>query len=156
MVLDVTRWWRARHDTDMVLATILQKVLQLTLRCAVFYPRVADRVGEVDPDPWLQSQLLQWGAMMVCAGDSLASLITELERDPEWSVDCGPDELEPSDFFHAELTRLAKATSLLREAVPLARDESMRHTISQLLSDKHAHMQDLREVQTRVSSRVSP
>ena len=155
MALDIKRWWLGSRNTDTQLAATLQKVLNLTMGCAVFYPRVADRMGEVDPDPWLRSQLLQWGAMMVCAGDSLASLITELEREPQWSVDCGPDELEPPGFFYAELTRLAKATSLLQEALPLAKEERMRQIISELLADKQAHMQELREVQTKASSVVS-
>lgn len=147
MLLNIRRWWTGSRDADIRAATTLQQVLYLTLRCAVFYPRVADRMTELNLDPALRTQLLQWGAMMISTSDVIASLIVELGYDPRWYVDCGPDELEPTDFCHAEILRMSKAISLLQKAVLLAKDERMRRTLDNIVAAKERHLQELQEIQ---------
>ena len=145
---EIKRRLSGSRNANIMVAANLQKVPHLVIRCGVFYPRVAERVGQLNPDPWLRSQLLQMGAMMTCSSDDLANLISELGHDPRWSVDCAPDELEAPHFFRGELARISKAISLLREAMPLAKIAEVRQGISQLIVAKEHHLQELREVQT--------
>ncbi|MBI4199977.1 MAG: hypothetical protein HY535_05855 [Chloroflexi bacterium] len=147
MVTQVAFWRRGTAKRDQLLRQKLQQALQLVLRCAVYYPRVADYLRERAPDPFLDERLLKWGAMMVHASDAVASVITRLGAEPRWSVDCAPDELNPPHYFRTELARLLKATSLLREAAEAARSDALRQELLHLAEGKQRHFEELRGIQ---------
>ena len=137
-------WRRKAKPAGTVLA--LQVVLETTLSCAVFYPRVVE-ILRSHPEGAAPAQvLLDWAPRIIAVSDKLASVISQLGGVPRWHLDCRPDEIEPPNYCLGQVTRLERAVEMLGTIIPTISDDPVRLVLETVVSDFNTQLQILREV----------
>lgn len=144
--------WRWNTNTTKAVEN-LQVVLETALSCAIFYPRVVERLRAHDSVSAAPAQgLLEWGPRVMAAADKLGSVISQLGGNPRWNVDCRPDEIEPPNYCGGQVTRLERAVEMLEAIIPTIADGPVRTELKTVVSDFNSQLQILRGLQEYVES----
>ena len=134
-MLDRFMPWKRGKETARATEN-LQVVLEMTLRCTLFFPRVAQKLSLILPDSAAPARLAaEYGPRMVAATDKLASAISRLGAQPRWYFDCPPDQLEPPNFCRDQVERLEQAVGMMRAVIPLLRDDAAQSELEEVISD---------------------
>jgi bacterioferritin len=124
----------------------LNKALRLEYSLIVHYPRLANTIKDEE----IRKLVLQLGSASIHHADVVASTISQLGGEPDWSLDFYPEDMDLEKVFQTQLGKEKLALELHRENAASVPSDSLASQLSALAKEEEQHMKIVNRILAKV------
>ena len=126
----------------------LNQSLQLEYSLVIHYPRIASAIK----DEKTREMALALGTASIKHADTVASAISTLGGNPQWSFESYPTEMSIVEIFQKQLEKEKIALQLHQQNTEMCEDISLRHKFSELAREETSHIEIVKNILSRLES----